>query len=87
MVRGARAVGYRVGKGASDVSEDFALQQIVGDRSTVDHDKPCSRTRAEALDYLGTQLLARTSFSSDENGRSTGCSPLNQTVDVLHYQR
>ncbi len=55
----ARAVFDRARESSADVAEKLALQQVFGERAAIHADERTAAARAEAVDGLGDQFLAR----------------------------
>ncbi len=57
----------RPGKGAALVTEDFVLEQRLGNRRAVDRDERMLAAAAELVNGLGDELLAGARFAIDQH--------------------
>ncbi len=74
----------RAGERPADVPEQFALQQVLGQRAAIDADERAAAPRAEPVNRLGDQLLARARLAQQQHrGVRAGHLP-GQPIDVLH---
>jgi hypothetical protein len=64
----ARLVGNGRGKRAAPVAEQFAFDEIVRKRSTIDCNELAAASFAVFMDGSGDQLFARTGLSNHEDG-------------------
>ena len=63
----ALAVVGGAGEGALLVTEQFRLQQVVGDRAAIDRDERAVGAAAVGVDDLGHQLLASAALTVDQH--------------------
>src|SRR5262249_26837391 len=62
-------VAIGAGEGPSDVAEQLALEQALGQRGAMDLDEGPAGSRARAVDRGGKQLLAGAALAPDQDGR------------------
>ena len=74
----------RAGEGALLVTEDFALEQRLGNRGAVDRDERKAGARAQLMDGLRDELLAGARFAGDEHRRRGRRGLLDHLVDLAH---
>ena len=80
----ALLVGDGAGEGALDVAEEFALQQVLRQRSAIHGHEGLGPAQAVVMNRAGDQLLAGAAFAGDEHG-GVGCRALrDQPVHLLH---
>jgi len=76
--------GYGAREGALFVTEQLALEQVLGDRGAIDRDERARRVRAVHVDGAGDDLLARPRLPLDEHGGGAPRDPGQQLVHVQH---
>ena len=80
----AGAVVDRAGERAAHMAEQLAFQQVFGQGPAIDADERAAAPRAEPVDRLGDQFLARARLAQQQHrGVRAGHLP-RQPVDVLH---
>ena len=67
LLQPSRPTGERAGERSPDVTEEFRLEQRVGNGATVDRDEPPLAARAVVVDGAGNQFLACSGLAGDEN--------------------
>ena len=67
------------------VAEEFTLEQLFGQSSSVNRYKGSSRARALAVDNFGEVFLAYPCFPGEELGGVTCCNLLYLAHKELHY--
>ena len=77
----ARLVLQRAGKRASHVTEEFALEQVVGHGAAIHLDEGATLPRALVVSSASDEFLAHTAFSGDEHRCTGRCDKLN----LLHH--
>src|SRR5262245_53582538 len=75
LLKATDAAGLRTGEGAAFVTEEFALEQSVGNGGAIDSDERFGRAIAVLVDGPGNQLLARARGATDENSNGRGGDP------------
>ena len=80
----AGAVGHGAGERAADVPEQFALQQVFGQGAAVDADERAAASRAEPVNGLGDQFLARARLAQQQHGGVRAGHLAREPIDVLH---
>ena len=80
-------IAHRAGKGPLHMAEDFTLHQLLGNSRTVERHKLLHLATTQAMNGLGTHLLAGTTLAGDEDGSPGGGSRFYGAVDLLHGQR
>src|SRR2546427_6102217 len=80
----ALAVGLGAGVGAFYGAEQFALDQFPRQRGAVHLYQRPLRTRAEGVNQISDDFLARAAFAGDQNRNITGRDPLDRVYDRLH---
>src|SRR5262249_2837754 len=84
QLEAAFAFGYRAGEGAALVAEEFRFHQRLGDGRTVDRHEGARDARAELMNGVRNDLLARARFAGDQNGNRRTGYLLNGRVDLPH---
>ena len=75
---------HRTGEGSPDVTEQFALQQILGKNSAVNGHKLLVPSRAVEMDGPGDEFLPRAALSIDQHRAIRRSNFCNDPVDLLH---
>ena len=86
-VRGLEETGpvlNGAGKGATGVSEQFALDERVGKGATVHGDERSTRPAGRVVQRSREALLADPALAGDEDRRIEGRDPLGQCQDLTH---
>ncbi len=83
----ARASTIGAGKGALLVAEQLALDQLAGDRTTVDGAERTAAPIAQVMDCLRHQLFPRAGLTRDQDGRIGRRHPADQVVHTLDLRR
>ncbi len=82
----AHRVSNRPGKGAGDVAEQLALQQLAGQTGTMDSDERPVGTRAAGMDRARQHSLAGAAFATQED-RSLAIGRLQGKIEGLPHRR
>ena len=69
------------------MTEQLALDELVGDRSTVHRDEGAALARAQLVHGARDELLARTALARDEDGRLRRRHLGDDAQDLLHRRR
>ena len=83
----AQLVATRAGKTAFQVPEEFALDQLGGDRSAVDGDERARRAGSAAVDTARDDFLAAAGFPMDVHGGLTACELVDLRAQFAHRLR
>src|SRR5208283_2763138 len=78
------AVGMRAGKSAFNGAEQFAFDQFPRQGGAIDFDDSGLAARAESMDQIGDDFLARAALAGDENGDIAGSHALDGADDFAH---
>ena len=84
LQQAARAVAVSAGKGPLAMSEEFALEKILGHRGAVDLDQRHIPPPALGVQGLRRQFLAGTRFTGHQHRRVDLADILDQAVNALH---
>ncbi|OPZ79060.1 MAG: hypothetical protein BWY77_01405 [bacterium ADurb.Bin431] len=74
----------RPGEGSLAMSEEFALDEGVGNGGAVDAHKGSGGAMAAQMDSHGDQFLARAGLAGDQNGALGGGHLVDARIDILH---
>ncbi len=85
LLETARAPLGRPGECSFFVAEEFALEQLRGERGAMDGDEFCLVAVAEVMDGVGDQLLAGAALALDEDGGAGGGDLFDGVEDLLHH--
>ncbi|MEJ0042377.1 MAG: hypothetical protein WDM81_09230 [Rhizomicrobium sp.] len=77
------AIG-RPGKGAALMAEQFAFDELLGDRSHVDRDEGAVAPLAVIVQRPRDEFLARAAFAHDHDREIGLGQPRDDAVDLLH---
>ena len=80
----ARCLPGRTGKGAFFIAEQLALQQVLGNRSTVNGDKASFLSLAQLMQRLGHQLLTGTRLAQDQHRGIRRRDLFHRAADLQH---
>jgi hypothetical protein len=76
----------RVGEGAAHVSEQLALEQMLGESRAVDRDEGPLGATASLVQRSRHEFLARTTLAGDEHRRIAFRDALDDLIDALHFR-
>ena len=77
-------LGDRAGKGAGNVTKQFALQKLLGQSSTSDLDEWSVAPATPTVEGSGNQALSRPALAGDQNGRPRISHAVDHVEDALH---
>ena len=83
----ADALRQRAGEGAFFVAEEFAFEQVFGDRRAVDGDERLVHAGAVLENGAGDEFLAGAAFAGDQDGRAGRRDLADELVNLLHCGR
>ena len=83
----ALAVLGSTGEGALAVAEEFGLEQLLRDRTTVDGDERLRAARRDIVDRTRHQFLAGARLALHQHRRHAARDLLDQPAHLLHRQR
>ena len=66
------------------MAEDFAFNQILGDRGAIDGDEGAGLARGNPMHSLRGQFLAGAAFTGDKDGRARCGGIFQNAIDRLH---
>jgi hypothetical protein len=74
----------RAGEGAFDVTEQLALEQVLGHRAAIDRDERPVATRARAMDRACQQLFAGAALAGDHDARVGARDHVSLSQPLFH---
>src|SRR5262249_33630859 len=83
LLEKTEVVGNRAGKGAANMAEELALNEIFRDRAAVDGDERPVFARTVRMDRARYQLFSRSAVAHDQHVGRRGRDFLHQPVDVF----
>ena len=80
----ASSLNVSPGEGSLLVTEELALEQVLGNGPTVDHHEGAIFSITLLMDRMGYDFFSGAAFASDEHRHIRGGHPANGCINLLH---
>lgn len=84
VTEGPGTITVGTGEGAADMAEEFALEEIGGDRRAIDRNEGARPAAAEIVNGARHHLLAGPRLAGDEHGHIAIGEPSDPLLDLAH---